>query len=77
MWKGVLCPNCGCEYDERGHERRMTVARVIERDHLTVDHGLAWQSRECLHNRRILADEALVIARAQIRYAYDLMASAR
>lgn len=22
MWKGVVCPDCGCEYDERGHERR-------------------------------------------------------
>jgi len=22
MWKGVVCPNCGCEYDERGRERR-------------------------------------------------------
>jgi ATP-dependent DNA ligase len=21
MWKGVVCPNCGCEYDKRGHER--------------------------------------------------------
>jgi hypothetical protein len=21
MWKGVVCPQCGCEYDERGHER--------------------------------------------------------
>jgi hypothetical protein len=21
MWKGVVCPNCGCEYDEWGHER--------------------------------------------------------
>jgi len=22
MWKGAVCPNCGCEYDECGHERR-------------------------------------------------------
>jgi len=22
MWKGVKCPACGCEYDERGHERK-------------------------------------------------------
>lgn len=22
MWKGVVCPNCGCEYDRRGQERR-------------------------------------------------------
>src|SRR5579871_4940522 len=22
MWKGIVCPNCGCEYDQRGHERR-------------------------------------------------------
>ena len=21
MWKGVVCPNCGCEYDDRGRER--------------------------------------------------------
>ena len=21
MWKGVVCPNCGCEYDEWRHER--------------------------------------------------------
>jgi hypothetical protein len=21
MWKGVVCPGCGCEYDERGRER--------------------------------------------------------
>jgi hypothetical protein len=21
MWKGVVCPTCGCEYDESGHER--------------------------------------------------------
>ena len=21
MWKGVACPHCGVEYDERGHER--------------------------------------------------------
>jgi hypothetical protein len=22
MWTGVVCPNCGCEYDQRGHERK-------------------------------------------------------
>lgn len=22
MWKGVVCPNCGCEYDRLGRERR-------------------------------------------------------
>lgn len=22
MWKGVVCPQCRCEYDERGRERR-------------------------------------------------------
>jgi hypothetical protein len=21
MWKGVVCPNCGCEYDDHGRER--------------------------------------------------------
>jgi hypothetical protein len=21
MWKGVVCPTCGCEYDDRGRER--------------------------------------------------------
>ncbi len=21
MWKGVVCPNCRCEYDDRGRER--------------------------------------------------------
>jgi hypothetical protein len=21
MWKGVVCPECGCEYDDRGRER--------------------------------------------------------
>jgi hypothetical protein len=21
MWKGVVCPGCGCEYDDRGRER--------------------------------------------------------
>jgi hypothetical protein len=23
MWKGVVCPNCGCEYDEYGRERAL------------------------------------------------------
>jgi len=22
MWKGVVCPNCRCEYDDRGRERK-------------------------------------------------------
>jgi hypothetical protein len=22
MWKGVVCPQCGCEYDDRGRERK-------------------------------------------------------
>jgi hypothetical protein len=22
LWNGVVCPECGCEYDEHGHERR-------------------------------------------------------
>jgi len=23
MWKGVVCRNCGCEYDEYGRERKL------------------------------------------------------
>ncbi len=22
MWKGVVCPDCGCEYGDRGRERK-------------------------------------------------------
>ncbi len=27
MWKGVVCPNCRCEYDEFGRDRRENVRR--------------------------------------------------